>query len=177
MTFCGCARQSVAVQKYQAQRLSKSSGFTLIELIAVIVILGVLAATALPRFVDLSGDAEKAVVESTVGALASAKALYIAKALVCGSTYANITSPPLAFAVAVTSSDAVSCQGTYAPSGHSFDGNQIRNGLMSTPSADIFKDNLDNGNVLEFDTKSGRRVTITNNQATGSITWEAVPPY
>jgi MSHA pilin protein MshA len=36
----------------------KQSGFTMIELIVVIVILGILAATALPKFIDLSGDAK-----------------------------------------------------------------------------------------------------------------------
>ena len=46
-------------------------GFTLIELVMVIVILGVLAAVALPKFVDLKGDAEKAAVQGVAGALSS----------------------------------------------------------------------------------------------------------
>jgi MSHA pilin protein MshA len=37
--------------------MNRSQGFTLIELVMVIVILGILAAMALPRFIDMSGDA------------------------------------------------------------------------------------------------------------------------
>ena len=50
-------------------------GFTLIELVMVIVILGVLAAVALPRFVNLSGDAALAAANGTAGAISSASAI------------------------------------------------------------------------------------------------------
>jgi MSHA pilin protein MshA len=50
-------------------------GFTLIELVMVIVILGVLAAVALPKFVDLKGDAEAAAVLGMAGGLASASTI------------------------------------------------------------------------------------------------------
>ena len=52
--------------------LKNHSGFTLIELIVVIVILGILATTALPKFINLQDDAHASVVATTGGTFASA---------------------------------------------------------------------------------------------------------
>ena len=64
--------------------MRKQNGFTLIELVVVIVILGILAATAAPKFMDLQKDARISAVNGLAGAIKSSVSMTFSKAILAG---------------------------------------------------------------------------------------------
>lgn len=68
----------------------KQQGFTIIELVVVILLLGILAATALPRFIDVTTQAHQSAFEGTAGGLSTGVALYRAEFTARGQRAANV---------------------------------------------------------------------------------------
>ena len=64
--------------------MKRQQGFTLIELVVVIIILGILAVTAAPKFINLQSDARASAIQGMKGAIQGANSLVYSKAAVAG---------------------------------------------------------------------------------------------
>ena len=157
--------------------MHKQDGFTMIELVMVIVILGILAAVAIPRFMDMRSDAEKSVVTSLVGSLRTARGLAYSKLVLCGGLYGGGGSPlHMGHFVRLDNNPPQEFTCTSGSiTGHTMGFDGIRDSLLLNSSADIL-DNI-SGDIMTLNTKTGRTVTITHDSTTGNITWVATPSY
>lgn len=119
----------------------KQSGFTLVELVVVIVILGILSAFAIPKFVDLSNEAKVATVYSIEGVVQSASNLVYAKAMAAG-----VAGEPAGSGVGITLTD-----GSFVNTDYGYptaDANGIPKALSNMPRGFISKQ--ENADVWGF---------------------------
>ncbi len=114
--------------------LPRQGGLTLVELVLVIVLLGVLAAQALPHFVQLAGDAEAAAIQGVAGAITTAAGInYLARkanpaagvgvtdcshaaTLLTGGLPAGYSMGPQGFPLPIVAESSASCT-VYGPGG------------------------------------------------------------
>jgi MSHA pilin protein MshA len=78
--------------------MMNNKGFTLIELVVVIVILGILAVTVVPKYINLKADAQTATLEGVKSAMQGASALVYSKSIVKGNqklSSSNIPKPTI----------------------------------------------------------------------------------
>ena len=86
------------------KKINIEKGFTLIELVMVVVMLGILSVTAAPKFIDLKGDATTATLNAMKASMKSAATLVHAKSLIIGNqdevtstVTVNSTAEPIAY--------------------------------------------------------------------------------
>ncbi|MHB1240412.1 MAG: type II secretion system protein [Gammaproteobacteria bacterium] len=157
--------------------MRKEEGFTLIELVIVIVILGILAATALPRFINVTTDAYEAAVAGTAGGLSSGVSLSHALWLASGQSStiamegANVAMTTSGWPSVASSTDCV---------------NNVWNGVLQNPPNASTSTSADytavftgpstcTFNYQKYKVGGASKMFITYDSSTGNTTFSNAP--
>lgn len=139
-------------------------GFTLVELIVVIVILGILAATALPRYVNVATEARIAAMNAVAGGMRSAVALAQSRYLATG----NMTATTVTMGIGTATAAVYVAAGTGIPEGRA---TGIQAAMQAT---DGFTFNCTGGNCTVTKTGGPAACAVTYNGTTGVVSTAAL---
>lgn len=133
-----------------------NKGFTLIELVIIIVVLGILAAVAIPKYYDIRSQALESTIKAFGASLKEAESIYLARSVLEGSR----RDPPVqTFWDYVAYSDGASSRNTITING------SIRS-LLVDPSANVVSDD---GRTITLNLKGGGVATFRIDPSTGAI--------
>ncbi len=143
--------------------MKKQGGFTLIELVVVIVILGILAVTAAPRFLNLQGDARDASLQGLKGAMQGAAGIVYGRAAIDGKESVSSAT------VNILGTGDVDVVWGYPAASETGIG-RVVTGLGSNGDWGVVSGSTSTGNSIAYTFKSGNVGTVTSCSVVYAVT-------